>query len=252
MDDLPRNNSGKIASGHRLDVFSPETVDALRPVLIFMHGGAFVGGNKRTGDSPFYDNVMRWAVKSGMVGVNTTYRLAPAHPFPAAQQDLRAALQWMREHAEGFGGDPRRIVLVGHSAGAAHVAQYVAHREFHVAQDSGLIGAILLSGLFDPASCEPDPPLRAYFGEDNSLYAARSALPGLTSSGIPLLLAYAELDPPDFHRQSQLAQQQLKSCGVCSPLFELTGHSHMSEVFAIGTEDEVLASEMLSFIRGLA
>src|SRR6185312_7822028 len=63
---------------HLLDVFTPDTATSPRPVLIFIHGGAFVGGNKRTSPtSPFYDNVMLWAVQNGFVGVNATYRLAP-------------------------------------------------------------------------------------------------------------------------------------------------------------------------------
>src|SRR5512140_1558298 len=65
---------------HRLDVFSPESGGGARPVLVFVHGGGFVAGNKRINDSPFYDNIMLWAVKNGMVGVNMTYRLAPQHP----------------------------------------------------------------------------------------------------------------------------------------------------------------------------
>jgi acetyl esterase/lipase len=59
------------ADRHLLDVFTPETAASARPVLIFIHGGAFVGGNKRTApSSPFYDNVMLWAVHNGFVGVN--------------------------------------------------------------------------------------------------------------------------------------------------------------------------------------
>ena len=66
------------AERNRLDVFMPSVTGTKRPVLIFVHGGAFIGGDKRTApDSPFYDNIMLWAVKNGFVGVNTTYRLAP-------------------------------------------------------------------------------------------------------------------------------------------------------------------------------
>ena len=60
------------AERHLLDVFAPETAAGNRPVLIFVHGGAFVGGNKRNPGSPFYDNIMLWAAMSGFVGVNTT------------------------------------------------------------------------------------------------------------------------------------------------------------------------------------
>ena len=68
------------ADRNLLDVFTPATDSSVRPVLIFVHGGAFVGGNKRGPGSPFYDNIMLWAVKNGFVGVNMTYRLAPQSP----------------------------------------------------------------------------------------------------------------------------------------------------------------------------
>jgi triacylglycerol lipase len=86
-----------------------------RPVLVFVHGGGFTGGNRRTGDSPFYDNIMLWALKNGMVGVNMTYRLAPQSQWPAAQQDIASALAWVQDNIASHGGDPSRIVLMGHS-----------------------------------------------------------------------------------------------------------------------------------------
>jgi triacylglycerol lipase len=233
---------------HLLDVFTPQAKDGPRPVLVFVHGGAFVGGNKRTGDSPFYDNIMVWAVANGMVGVNMTYRLAPQYPWPAAQQDIAAALRWVRANISARGGDPERIFLMGHSAGAAHVAQYVGHAEFHVAPRGGISGAIMVSGLFDPATAEANPPLQAYFGTDPSVYAARSALPGMAASKLPMLFAYAELDPPDFHRQAGQVRTALCEAKRCSPLLLLMGNSHMSEVYAINTADHALTDELRTFI----
>src|SRR5436853_4903556 len=62
------------ADRNLLDIFAPDTAASARPVLIFVHGGAFVGGDKRTTPtSPFYDNIMLWAVKNGFVGLNVTY-----------------------------------------------------------------------------------------------------------------------------------------------------------------------------------
>ena len=179
-----------------LDVFTPDKPQAGQPVLVFVHGGGFVRGARRTGDSPFYDNIMLWAVRQGMVGVNMTYRLAPAHPWPAAQQDIQSALKWVRENMAGSGGNPQHIILMGHSAGAAHVAQYVAHPQFHVVPGSGLAGAVLLSGIFDPSTAVVNPSLQAYFGQDAAQYPTRSAVPGLVAAKVPLLLVYAELDPP--------------------------------------------------------
>jgi triacylglycerol lipase len=231
-----------------LDVFTPATRQAGQPVLVFVHGGGFMRGERRTGDSPFYDNIMLWALSQGMVGVNMTYRLAPANPWPAAQQDIQLALKWVRENIAASGGDPHRIILMGHSAGAAHVAQYVAHPQFHAAPGSGLAGAVLLSGIFDPVTAEANPPLHAYFGTDTTQYPARSAVPGLVASKVPLLIAYAELDPQDFHSQSGQLNTALCNAGRCQGLYKLMGHSHMSEVYSINSADKTVTTLMKQLV----
>jgi acetyl esterase/lipase len=234
-----------------LDLFVPEPAEVDRPVLVFLHGGAFVGGERRREGSPFYDNIMLWAAKNGMVGVNMTYRLAPQHQWPAAQQDVAAALDWVRQNIAAFGGDPARIVLMGHSAGAAHVAQYLAHPQFHVVPGGGVAGAVMVSGLYDTLTAEPNAPLQAYFGSNKGLYAERSALPGLAACGLPLLLAYAELDPPEFQAQGEQAHAALAAAGSQAALLELMGHSHMSEVYAINTADHALSDAVAAFVRSL-
>jgi triacylglycerol lipase len=239
------------ADGQRnlLDVFTPEAGGAPRPVLVFVHGGAFQRGDRRSGPgSPFYDNVAVWAARTGMVGVNITYRLAPQHQWPAAQEDIASALSWVRENIAARGGDPNRIFLMGHSAGAAHVAQYVAHARFHVEPGGGIAGAILVSGLFDPASLTADPSIASYFGSDVSTYANRSALPGMAASRLPMLLAYAELDPSQFHEESEQAHSALCQAGRCGPLLQLRGHSHMSELYAVNTPDTSLTEPIRAFV----
>jgi acetyl esterase/lipase len=214
-----------------------------------VHGGGFTGGARRIGTNPYYDNIMLWAVKNGMIGVNTTYRLAPQHPWPAAQEDLAATLKWVRENIAARGGDPNRIYLMGHSAGAAHVAQYLGHPQFHVAPGGGIAGAILVSGLFDPSTADPNPPLQAYFGKDRSAYAARSAVPGLVAARPSIMVAYAQLDPADFHTQAKQLHTALCAAGPCRPLLELAGHSHMSEVYSINTADTGLTDAIRDFVR---
>ncbi|HKH00752.1 MAG TPA: alpha/beta hydrolase, partial [Bradyrhizobium sp.] len=156
----------KYGAGERnlLDVFMPDTPSSQQPVLMFVHGGGFTAGDKRTSDSPFYDNVMLWAVKNRFVGVNTTYRLAPQSPWPGAAEDLAAAIQWVSDNIASRGGDPARVFLMGHSAGAVHVASYVSHPEFHTVKGGGLAGAILLSGIYDLNGEAIGDPEKAYFG----------------------------------------------------------------------------------------
>src|ERR1700744_1584257 len=112
-----------------LDVFTPEVKGKARPILIFVHGGGFVGGDKsKAGDgspSPFYDNMMIWAVAHGMVGVNMNYRLAPQAQYPVVQHEIAEVVALARKKAKAWGGDPDRIVVWGHSAGASQGASFI-------------------------------------------------------------------------------------------------------------------------------
>jgi acetyl esterase/lipase len=138
---------------------------------------------------------------------------------------------------------------MGHSAGAVHVASYVAHREFHDPKGIGLAAAILVSGRYDLTSTSAGPPEKAYFGEDASKYAERSSLAGLVSAPIALLAAYAELDPPAFQQDAKQLNDALCKAGRCPRLVTLAKHSHMSEVYAINTKDISLSSEILAFVK---
>lgn len=238
------------ADRNLLDVFTPETAGSPRPVLIFVHGGAFTAGSKRTGDSPFYDNIMLWATRNGYVGINTTYRLAPQSPWPAAAEDLAAVVQWVADNAASRGGDPARVYLMGHSAGAVHVASYVSHPEFDKVKGGGLAGAILVSGIYNPTAETVGDAERAYFGTDASVYAERSPLKGLLATKLPLMIAAAELDPPPFHREFNLLKDAAcQSPRGCLRSFLLPQHSHMSEVYSINTADTRLTDEILAFVK---
>lgn len=238
------------AERNLLDVFTPEASSSARPVLIYVHGGGFVAGNKRNPNSPFYDNIMLWAVKNGFVGVNTTYRLAPASPWPAGAEDLASVVQWVTKEIAARGGDPARIHLMGQSAGAVHVAGYVSHPELHKVKGGGLAGAIMVSGLYDLTASPAGDAELAYFGSDPSRYAERSSVKGLVESKIPLMITAAELDPPRFIEQYELLKQATcKGANGCARTFMLPQHSHMSEVYAINTEDTRLTDQILEFVK---
>ncbi|MDP3693181.1 alpha/beta hydrolase [Bradyrhizobium sp.] len=239
------------AGRNLLDIFVPDTAASPRPVLMFVHGGAYVGGNKRTTPtSPFYDNIMLWAAKNGFIGVNVTYRLAPQAPWPAGAQDLATAVRWISDRIGERGGDPARIYLMGHSAGAVHVSSYVAHPEFHGVKGGGLAGAIMVSGIFDMTAMPLSETQRAYFGSDPARYAERSSLAGLAKTPIPLMLAAAELDPEGFVLQFDLAKQATCRRPVgCARAVLLAQHSHMSEVYSINTADTRLTDQILDFVK---
>ena len=232
----------------RLDVFRPRDRAGL-PVFLFVHGGGFVGGDKVLAGTPFYGNVGIWAARHGMLGVVMTYRLAPAHSWPAGAEDVGAAVRWTHANAARYGADPTRVFVMGHSAGAAHLADYVAQRSLHGANGAGIAGAILVSGIYDIRSV-PGGPNRAYYGEDPARWAERTALPRLSESPLPLLVALAEYDPPRFEAQAlELCAAMRQARGQPPRLMRLPGHNHISIVLHIGTAENALGAEIVEFME---
>lgn len=231
---------------HRLDVHMPEPESAGLPVLLYVHGGGFVGGDKTTPGSPYYDHLGGWAARNGLVAVVMTYRLAPVHQWPAGAEDVAAALSWTREHCVSYGGDPERIVLMGQSAGAAHAASFLAGHAGYGAD--GLAGAVMLSGIYDPLTAEPNDLVRAYYGDDDHQFTQRSSVPGLVACPVPMLLAVAELDTADFHRQAvTLLDAMLAAHGVIPPFVTIPDHNHQSEIFSLGLDDDAFGSTLARF-----
>lgn len=238
---------------HRLDLFArPGTANA--PVLVYLHGGGFVRGDKSSGGAqPFYENVGDFAARNGMIGVTITYRLAPDHPWPAGPEDLATLIGWLRANIAQHGGDPARIFLAGSSAGAVHVASYVAQERFHAVPGSGVAGAILLSCVYDVATAHANPFHKAYYGEDSAAYAAASTSQGLIESDVPWLCSVSEFDVEDFQKQAAAFVAAYAACHARYPrMIYLAGHNHMSPVLSIGSPDSQLEREIADFIAAVS
>ena len=238
------------AERNLLDVFTPETDSSARPVLVFIHGGAFASGDKHSAGSPFYDNIALWAARHGFIGVTMTYRLTPQFPWPAGADDIALAVKWVAGNIGSHGGDGSRIYLLGHSAGATHVATYVSHPEFYRVKDGGIKAAIMLSGLYDLTASALRAPEKAYFGDDPARYAERSAIKGLVATKIPLMIVAAEFDAPVFLRQFGLVKAAAcEGPNACIRSVVLPRHNHMSEVYSINTSDTLLTDQILDFVK---
>lgn len=238
---------------HRLDVFSADKSQQAKPVLLFVHGGGFIAGDKHTEGSPFYSNIGAWAVKNGFTGVNMTYRLAPENPWPAGIEDIRAAVEFIQNNGKDYGLDADRIFLMGQSAGGAHAAGYIAHPEIYNGADHGLAGAILLSGVYDFEAMPTTPMEMAYVGDNELLYEERSSLEGLASADLPLLLTMAEYDPAKFQAQTiQFLSKYWYGCTSEETLprhIFLLGQNHLSAALYLGLEGDQLAPQLKRFIE---
>ena len=218
---------------------------ASRPVLVFIHGGGFTGGERRRPGTPFLDNVMLWAVRSGMVGVNATYRLAPEHPWPTGGEDVMKALQWAMNNASAWGGDPGKVYLFGHSAGAAHAAEALVR---WADASRAPAGTILLSGMYDLTHAEPTPGRIAYYGEDREQWAQRSPGSRLHTLAGRMLVANADNESAEFMRQAETLWAALNLHGITPERLLLRGHNHFSPVFSLGSTDRVFADALHRFI----
>ncbi len=245
MDNLnvARDISYGPAERNLLDVTSPQSAQN-RPVVIFVHGGGFGGGNKSAANSPFYDNISYWIASQGLVGVNVNYRYAPATQYPGGIEDLNAVMAWVKTNIAQYGGDPARVFFWGKSTGASHVADYLADR-VRQGKPSEVLGAVFTSGSYALG----DTPLWAnYYGEDVSKYPERNALPDLINTDAPLLATYAEFDGDQYKQQFALLANAMTAAGKPMETLYLENHSHMSETYAVGTVDESLTGPVLDFV----
>jgi len=231
-----------------LDVFTSPDPGSGKPVMVFVHGGGFIRGAKRLEGTPFYDNIALWAVGESMVGVTVNYRLAPDHQWPSGIEDMRAIVDWLKANIAKYGGDPEKIFLWGHSAGAAHVGDYLA-AEVRQDRTPGIAGGILTSGFFELGN--EVSVWSAYYGNDVSKYLDRSALPALAESPVPILANDAELDPEIFTDETRKLVDARKAAGTPVQYVHLSDHSHISETYAVGTDDHSLSDPIKDFVRAV-
>lgn len=232
----------------KVDVFQPTSkAEAPRPVVVFVHGGGFVGGDKSRGGL-IYDNVLYYFARHGVVGVNANYRLAPKHPFPAGVEDMRGIVTWVGQNIDAHGGDPARIYLMGHSAGAAHVAAYAFMEEYQAnGGNDGVKGAILVSGQY---GIVPAPPFFAYYGKDKSQWPGKAPIDNIKGRRIPLFIIDAQYDP--WLMQGNGNNLIFAICardGRCPRHLRLAGHNHISMTTHMNSADESLGPPVLDFIR---
>lgn len=228
------------------DVFESGNADA--PIVVFVHGGAFVRGNKCT-TGEIHDNVLYWFARQGFVGVNLEYRLAPESRYPGGALDIAAALDWLSGNAARFGGDASRIFLVGHSAGGTHVAGYVF--DPRVGRfGKGVRATVLISARLR-ADVLPENPNRdgvaAYFGSDPVELERASPIHYADRSSVPTMVVTARFENPlldvygaDFAARLQAARNPLTRHRVA------LGHNHMSVVAHFNSGEEWLGREILA------
>lgn len=222
----------------KLDLVVPEERGP-HPVVVYLHGGGWVAGDKAS-----YTRICREFAGRGYLAANVNYRLAPRHAHPTQLRDAAAAIRWVHESAARFGGDERRIVLAGDSAGAQLASWYAAalcnpalRRAVgveSVVPARSLKGLILFYGVFDMEGMFQTPwkgvtaMMRSLLGADPDQFKrnARAASPihHLTERVPACFLCTSDLDP--LRPQTLDMARRLKDPGVELELLDLSGEDY--------------------------
>jgi len=201
-----------------LDIFPAAQPGA--PVFVFIHGGYW-----RMLSSKEFSFVALGLVPQGVTTVVVNYALAPAVALDEIARQAAAALDWVRQHIAEYGGDPTRIALGGHSAGA-HLAAMCINGEAGRPGGTGAVrSALLVSGLFDLR------PLRHSFMQpvlqlDEASAHRNSPLFHIPRTGLKALVAWGEDEPVEFCRQSADFQAAWQRRGNPGEAWPLPGRNH--------------------------
>ncbi len=231
----------------RLDLYLPRDRKADQPVplVVYIHGGAWLGGDKRAGAGE-----IGYLVASGdYAGASVAYRLSGEAQWPAQAHDVKAAIRWLRANASKFGYDPDRIAVMGASAGG-HLVAFLGTTGGlkdvegvlgdHDATDSRVQAVVDLFGPADfltigdapskinhDAADSPEALLLGGAIQDKP-DAARSASPitYVSKDDPPFLLVHGSDDPTVPFDQSVRLHDALKNAGVPSTLLRIENGAH--------------------------
>ena len=214
------------------DLYRPEGAGPF-PSVLLIHGGAW-----KRGDRAQVAGLARRLAERGYLVVNTTYRFAPQHRWPAQLDDVRQAIRWMQGPGRDHGVDPARIGTFGYSAGA-HLAAMIggAHDSASFGAPELRVRAVVAGGTpSDLSKYEGGrliPNLMGVARETHLQdYLAASPVSHVSAGDPPVFLYHGTLDdlvPPDHATDYKTLLDQ---AGVDNELFLIRGHGHFSAFFA--------------------
>jgi len=223
------------SAGETLDLFLPDPPSGRAgpvPVHLFIHGGYW-----QAMDKDDFSFVAEALLDAGVAVAVVGYALCPTVALDEIVAQMRRALAWIAREAPGFGGDPARIQIAGHSAGGHLVAMLMADERSAPLIHSG----VSISGLFDLA------PLRAT-GINTALgldaAAARRNSPLFleprTGDRAPLVLAVGGAETPAFRAQSDALAKSWGARGVPVRRLDLAGRDHFAALDALAEPESAL------------
>lgn len=233
---------------HRIEVIVPEgPASAPRAVLVFFHGGGW-----DSGDPGDYHFVGRTFAREGYVVILPGYRLVPEGRYPAMLEDGALALAWTRDHAAEHGGDPARVAVMGHSAGAYIAVMLGLERQWlgRAGVEDGFIkGVVGLSGPYDfyPWTTDSARTAFGHFGDP----AQTQPISHVRGDGPAMLLLSGDADTTVKPRNSRVLAKALSAKGAVTEPVILPGVDHKGTVMKLAapfSRDRQVLDPVLAFL----
>lgn len=233
---------------NRLDVYFPPQIFEPRPVVIFFYGGSWKRGQRTN-----YRFVGQALTSRGLVAVIPDYRTYPAGRFPDFMEDAAQALDWVLGHIREYGGDPARVYLLGHSAGA-HIAALLTLDARYLDRlglaRCHLRGTVGLAGpyAFDPLAYRSVRPVFEHLEDPDVARPITFAQKGAP----PMLLLHGGADTVVRPENSERLAKRLREVG--SPAryvrYEDVGHVGIVLALAAGFRDKApVLDDAVTFFR---
>lgn len=227
-----------------LDIYAPRSGAGPWPVIYFVYGGSWAFGDRR-----YYDFAGRALAAAGFVVVIVDYRLVPQVEYPAFLEDCAAGFRWTIEHIAQYGGDPDRVALMGHSAGAYNAAMILLR---HLAPDAlrRVKTFVGLSGPYDFYPFDVPVSIRTF----GAALDPRSTQPvNLVRAGLPpALLIHGDADTLVYPRNTGALAARLRAAGNSVVETHYPGITHAGTLLALGAYGRRRApvlADIVAFLR---
>ncbi|MCX6624869.1 MAG: M20/M25/M40 family metallo-hydrolase, partial [Acidobacteria bacterium] len=236
----------------RLDAGIPQGAGPF-PAVIFVHGGGFVGGARQPLFKPLYAPM----TDAGIAWFTIDYRVAPAHRFPAAVDDVEAAVRFVRTHAAEYHVDPKRIALIGDSAGG-HLVAYAGANTEPASRVSAVVSFYGPHDFTRNGSERMAQAARTFLGltDDTSAEARKRLLEASPVSRVrrgmpPYLLIHGTADGVVPFAQSEELCARMRAAGASCELIPVSGGGHGLLTWEGNPEREAYKRKMFTWLRAV-
>ena len=247
------NSNEKSKTPQQLNVFAPAKTKVLKPVLIFVHGGNWNSGNKK-----LYSYFGSRMARKDIVMVIADYPKSPAAGYDEMATDIAAAVKWVKDHIQAYGGDPNRVFISGHSAGG-HLAALISIKEDYFKKQqiiNPVKGIILIDAagldMYNYLKEEQLPATDTYlqtFSNDPATWKAASPIYLLHKGMPPMLIYQGAKTYPSISSSNERFTDSLRNYDVKFSYHILAGKKHVPMITQFFNPYNKRYKEIIAFMQ---